>query len=117
MVSIRLATYLEMPRRILAPSVWIMDHGPDDLIDHDAPLTPYRQLAGILTARIARGDWPPGRAIPSEARLVQEYGLARSTVRRTIALLVEQGVVEVVPHRGTYVTRPPSPAAESHPDG
>ncbi|WP_415654059.1 GntR family transcriptional regulator, partial [Saccharomonospora xinjiangensis] len=32
-----------------------------------------------------------------------EYGLARTTVRRAIKLLVEEGVVFVVPQRGTYV--------------
>jgi len=77
--------------------------GPDDEIDHEGPITPYRQLAAILTARIARGDWEVNRAIPSELRLVQEYGLARSTVRRAIALLVEEGRVHVVPQRGTFV--------------
>jgi len=80
-----------------------LEFGPDDEIDHEGPVTPYRQLAAILTARIARGDWAPDRAIPSEVRLVQEYGLARSTVRRTIALLVEEGTVYVVPQRGTFV--------------
>ncbi|MEW1914313.1 GntR family transcriptional regulator [Kitasatospora sp. NPDC085895] len=80
-----------------------MDYGPDDTIDYEAPLTPYRQLAAILRARITRGDWQPGRAIASEAQLVQQYGLARSTVRRTIALLVEEGDLFVVPQRGTYV--------------
>ncbi|WP_433701755.1 GntR family transcriptional regulator [Nocardiopsis sp. CA-288880] len=77
--------------------------GPDDEIDHEGPITPYKQLAAILTARIERGDWAPDRAIPSEVRLVQEYGLARSTVRRTIALLVDEGVLYVVPQRGMFV--------------
>lgn len=83
-----------------------MDYGPDDEIDYEAPLTPYRQLAEILRARIARGDWQAGRAIASESQLVQQYGLARSTVRRTIALLVEENVLFVVPQRGTYVSQP-----------
>lgn len=80
-----------------------MDYGPDDEIDHEAPLTPYRQLAEILRARIGRGDWASGRRIASETDLVQAYGLARSTVRRAIAVLVEDGVVFVVPQRGTFV--------------
>ncbi|MFI7022792.1 GntR family transcriptional regulator [Micromonospora sp. NPDC049900] len=80
-----------------------MEPDPDADIDHGAPLPPYRQLAGILTARIRRGDWQPNRAIPSEAQLVQEYGLARATVRRAIAVLVDQGVLFVVPQRGTFV--------------
>ncbi|GAB3959040.1 GntR family transcriptional regulator [Streptomyces sparsus] len=65
----------------------------------------YRQLAAIIEARIARGDWAVHRAIPSEAALVQEYGLARTTVRRAIALLAEKGEVFVVPQRGSFVAR------------
>lgn len=85
-----------------------MEYTADDSIDHEAPEPPYRQLAGILVARIRRGDWQPNRAIPSETRLVGEYGLARSTVRRAIAVLVDQGVLFVVPQRGTYVRGPAS---------
>ncbi|MFE5595295.1 GntR family transcriptional regulator [Streptomyces sp. NPDC056549] len=87
-----------------------MDYDPDALIDYEGPVTPYRQLAGILRARIARGDWAPGRVMASENALVQQYGLARSTVRRTIALLAEEGTVFVVPQRGTYVAAEPPTA-------
>lgn len=80
---------------------------PDAEIDHEGPVTPYRQLAEILKARIARGDWAEGRPIASETRLVQEYGLARSTVRRAIAVLVEEQAVWTVQGRGTYVGQPP----------
>ncbi len=84
-----------------------MDFGPDDTIDDQHPVTPYKQLAGILRARIARGDWKPNRPIPSETRLVQEYGLARTTIRRSITLLVNEGVLFVVPRRGMYVSPRP----------
>ncbi|NED35584.1 GntR family transcriptional regulator [Streptomyces sp. SID8499] len=83
----------------------------DAEIDHEGPVTPYRQLAEILRARIRRGDWAPGRPIASETRLVQEYGLARSTVRRAIAVLVEDGEVWTVQGRGTYVGQPPEELA------
>lgn len=96
-----------MPPRGGPPSVEIMAIDPDAEIDHEGPVTPYRQLAEILKARIARGDWTEGRPIASETRLVQEYGLARSTVRRAIAVLVEEGVVWTVQGRGTYVGQPP----------
>ena len=89
------------------PSVSHMAQSPDAEIDHEGPVTPYRQLAEILKARIARGDWAEGRPIASENRLVQEYGLARSTVRRAIALLAEEQVVWTVQGRGTYVGQPP----------
>jgi GntR family transcriptional regulator len=81
----------------------VMGLGPDDGIDHDAMLPPYRQLAEILKARVKRGDWQPGRPIASRVQLVQEYGIAHTTVARTIDVLVEEGVLVVVPRRGTYV--------------
>jgi GntR family transcriptional regulator len=78
-------------------------YGPDDDIDLEGPDYLYVQLAGILAARIQRGDWAPRRPIPSETQLVQEYGVARETVRRAIALLVDRDLVRVVPQRGTFV--------------
>ena len=81
-----------------------MGYGADDVIDHLGPVAPYQQLAGIITARIERGDWEPNRAIPSEQRLADEYGVSRGTVRRAIALLLGQEILFVVPQRGTYVS-------------
>ncbi|QYX78533.1 GntR family transcriptional regulator [Streptomyces akebiae] len=90
---------------------------PDGNIDHGAPLTPYRQLAGILRAQIQRGDWQPGRMLPSEAQLVQRYGIARTTVRRGLGLLADEGWVDAVPQRGWFVTDtlPPSPETPASP--
>ncbi|MFI5941313.1 GntR family transcriptional regulator [Streptomyces uncialis] len=81
-----------------------MEYGPDDEIERDAPEPPFHQLAGILRARIARGDWKPRRPISSETRLCEEFGLSRPTVRRAIAVLVSEDRLFVVPQRGTYVT-------------
>ncbi|MGW7555538.1 GntR family transcriptional regulator [Streptomyces sp. WAC 06725] len=91
-----------------------MDYGPDDEIERDAPEPPFQQLAGILRARIERGDWKPRRPIASEARLCEEFGLSRPTVRRAIAVLVEENVLFVVPQRGTYVqVKDDSPRTDS----
>lgn len=91
-----------------------MEYGPDDQVDRDAPDAPFQQLAGILRARVKRGDWKPNRAIPGENVLADEYGLSRPTVRRAIAALADEGLVYALPGRGTYVaeqksdTTPPS---------
>jgi len=77
------------------------------VIDHDSPTPVYVQIADEITARIKAGKLPAGRPIPSEATMVQEFGVARSTVRHAVALLRERGLVYTVPHRGTYVGRPP----------
>ncbi|MFD9905882.1 GntR family transcriptional regulator [Streptomyces sp. NPDC059063] len=80
-----------------------MEYGPDDQVERDAPEAPFEQLAGILRARVKRGDWKSNRAIPGENALADEYGLSRPTVRRSIAVLAEAGLVYAVPGRGTYV--------------
>jgi GntR family transcriptional regulator len=61
------------------------------------------QDAAILRARIASGELAPDRPVPSEAKLVQEYGIARGTARRAIEVLRDEGLVITVHGRGTYV--------------
>ena len=73
-------------------------------IDEDSPVPPYRQVAAILRGQIERGELPPGRRLPSIADLVQEYGIARTTAGKALRLLVDEGLAEVSPGMGTYVT-------------
>ncbi len=77
-------------------------------IDHEGPVPVYRQLAAILREAIERGDYPPGRPIPSENTLAQEHDLARVTVRKAIAILVDEGLVQAVQGRGVFVAERPS---------
>jgi DNA-binding GntR family transcriptional regulator len=72
-------------------------------IDPTAKLPPYRQLAQIIVDGIKAGTYPPGSRLPSEGDLMEEYELGRSTVRRAMAWLRDQRLVETVPTRGTYV--------------
>lgn len=73
-------------------------------IDRAAKAYPYEQIAAWLEDRIRRGDLKPGMPLPSETTLIQEFpGTARTTVRRAIRKLREQGLVETLPRRGTYV--------------
>ncbi|MBT2543548.1 GntR family transcriptional regulator [Streptomyces sp. ISL-44] len=89
-----------------------MEYGPDDQVQRDAPDAPFQQLAGILRARVKRGDWKPNRAIPGENALAGEYGLSRPTVRRAIATLADEGLLYALSGRGTYVAeqKPEAPA-------
>jgi DNA-binding GntR family transcriptional regulator len=71
-------------------------------IDPHAPEPSYRQLAGQLRARIISGQIQPREPLPSITYMVQETGLAVGTVRRAIALLVEEEYAYTVPGRGTF---------------
>ena len=74
-------------------------------VDHDAETPLWQQLASILRAQIQSGELPPGRIMPSESTLMQEHGLARGTVRKAIDALVQEGLVNRVQGRGTFVRR------------
>src|ERR1700758_4092908 len=58
-------------------------------------------LAGELTLKIDRGDWPDGYRLPPERELAATYGLARNTVRRALAQL-DHRLLRIT-GRGTYV--------------
>jgi DNA-binding GntR family transcriptional regulator len=79
----------------------------DDRIDPLAPVPPYRQIAEILKRRILSGQYPPDSRIPTESELVEAYEVARTTARRAVGVLREEGLVYTVPQRGTYVARQP----------
>lgn len=74
-------------------------------IDHWSPVPKYQQLAQILRDRIERGEFDqvPDRKLPSEAALMNEYGLARNTVRQALGVLREAGMIETVRLRGSRV--------------
>lgn len=73
-------------------------------VDHDAREPVYRQVAAILREAIEQGEYPPGRAVPSEAALVQAYGIARETARKAHRVLQAEGLLQIVQGRGAYVT-------------
>jgi len=73
------------------------------MIDPTARLPPYRQLAEIIRGRIASGEYPRGSRLPSESDFMEEFEIGRNTARRAVAVLREQGMVETVATRGTYV--------------
>ncbi len=73
-------------------------------VDHESNVPPYRQVAAILRARIESGELAPRQRLPSIAGLVQEYGIARTTAAKALKVLIDEGLAEVVPGWGTYVT-------------
>jgi GntR family transcriptional regulator len=72
-------------------------------VDPDSATPVYVQVADILRARIEAGQLLPDRPVPSETQLQQEFGVARGTARKAIALLRDQGLVVTVKGRGSYV--------------
>jgi GntR family transcriptional regulator len=63
----------------------------------------YRQIADHLRTAIEHGQYHPGDALPSEAQLIEQFGVSRPTVRQAISLLRIQGLVDVEHGRGAFV--------------
>jgi GntR family transcriptional regulator len=72
-------------------------------IDHEAAEFPYLQLARMLRERIAAGEYAAGRKLPTINDLVAETGLTTMTIRRSMKILADEGLIVIVPGRGTFV--------------
>ena len=70
----------------------------------DVPL--YERVRQAIAASITDGTYSPGDKLPSEARLADELGVNRLTVRRAIEELARAGAVESRQGSGTYVSAP-----------
>lgn len=68
------------------------------------PWKTYPRIADALRERWR--DAEPGSAIPSEAELAAEFGIARNTLRRALAQLQSEGLIDALPGRGRVVRRP-----------
>ncbi|MEV7088557.1 GntR family transcriptional regulator [Streptomyces sp. NPDC093085] len=64
-----------------------------------------RQLVHVLLReRITSLDLEPGAAL-SENELAEELGVSRTPVRESLILLADEGLVDVYPQMGTFVSR------------
>ncbi|WP_201279060.1 GntR family transcriptional regulator [Leptolyngbya iicbica] len=57
-----------------------------------------------LKAKIESGKYEPGERLPSEFDLGEAFGVSRTTVRKAIANLIQQGLVTTQQGKGIFVT-------------
>jgi len=69
----------------------------------DSAVPLYYQLEQALLSQIHSGIWNPGDMIASERELMQAAGVSRATVRQAIGNLIQQGLLERIHGRGTFV--------------
>ncbi|MFC5751138.1 GntR family transcriptional regulator [Actinomadura rugatobispora] len=80
---------------------------PLERIDPDSDRAAFRQIADHLRTLIQRGTLQPGDRVPSEARLMEHYGVARMTVRQALQVLRSEGLVVAEHGRGVFVRERP----------
>ena len=79
-------------------------------IDREAGAV-WRQVAADMARRIAGGEWE--LRIPAERDLAYEYEIALATMRKALAQLRADGLVETEPGWGSRVSHgAPSPPSE-----
>ncbi|WP_201407290.1 GntR family transcriptional regulator [Mycobacterium paraintracellulare] len=72
-------------------------------IDRADDKPPYRQIAGMLREAISSDRLSPGERLPSEAELIEHFGVARMTVRQAMQELRSEGLVTSQHGRGVFV--------------
>lgn len=63
----------------------------------------YQKIQRELETRLARGDYPVGSLLPTEAELGAEFRVSRFTIREALRKLTEGGFVARTQGRGTEV--------------
>jgi GntR family transcriptional regulator len=63
----------------------------------------YKEIRRAMLARLEQGAWAPGMAIPSEAKLKEEFGVAIGTIRKAVDELVAENILIRQQGRGTFV--------------
>lgn len=81
-------------------------------LDEASPTPLYLQLAELIRAQIKDGEIRTGDALPSERELSDAIGISRVTVRKSLDVLLREGLLSRRHGSGTYIApRIEQPAA------
>jgi GntR family transcriptional regulator len=72
-------------------------------IKNDNGIPIYHQLADYLRNQIEDGTTAPGDPVPSENTLCAQYNISRVTVRKSLQLLTDEGLLVKRQGKGTFV--------------
>jgi DNA-binding GntR family transcriptional regulator len=78
----------------------------DRRVDPTADRAAYRQVADALRDDITSGRLGPGRRIPAESYLSDEFGVSRNTIRQALTVLRTEGLIETARPTGSRVRDP-----------
>ncbi len=65
-----------------------------------------------LKEMITSGQFAPGQKLPTESEMCQDLKVSRTCVREAVRVLQALGLVEILPGKGSYVSRTPIDARD-----
>jgi GntR family transcriptional regulator len=74
-------------------------------LDRHSPVPLYYQFKQHLLERFENDEFPFGHPIPAEMDLLKEYQISRATVRHAMQEMEQDGYVNRIPGKGTFVLR------------
>ncbi|GAB3055109.1 GntR family transcriptional regulator [Intrasporangium mesophilum] len=76
-------------------------------VDKTSDTPAFKQIAEALRESIGTGRIGPGEKVPSEAQLMEHFGVARMTVRQALGELRSEGLLVAEHGRGVFVRERP----------
>ena len=74
----------------------------------------YVALSNLLRSEIHEGRWAPGAQLPTLDQLSDMYGVARVTVRQALGVLADDGLIDRMQGKGTFVAGNLAPRKSIH---
>ncbi|KNZ40636.1 GntR family transcriptional regulator [Acetobacterium bakii] len=68
----------------------------------------YLDIVNDIKGKIEKGILKPGDLLPSENELSEQFDVSRTTLRKSLALLVNEKYIYTIPGKGNYVCEPTS---------
>jgi DNA-binding transcriptional regulator YhcF (GntR family) len=66
----------------------------------------YQSIKADLHKALENGTYRVGHKLPSERNLAEKFGASVMTVRQALSLMSQEGMIERVPGRGSFVLDP-----------
>ncbi|MBR2292815.1 MAG: GntR family transcriptional regulator [Clostridia bacterium] len=66
----------------------------------------YLEIRRTVEKKIECGEWAVGYKLPREVDLCREFDVSRTTIRRALAALTEEGKLKRIKGTGSFVSRP-----------
>src|SRR5687768_154346 len=66
-------------------------------------VTKHQQLSEVLRRELANGSFKVGEALPSQNVLAERHSVSVTTVREALSALAEQGLIERIQGKGTFL--------------